>query len=160
MTVRNMYLSGAHSNQQIADAVKLQEKQVRYIITRDSLAAEKKRRALAMIAKQDAQLDQRLQAFNSELAEQAEEISLTALQRAREEAIAPGEFGARNFQSWTGGIANLVKSSRLVRGLDSISGAGSQAASNVSVFLVRGEAVTSEPKNVTTSCESGAALQG
>ena len=152
MKVRNLYLGACLGNIEIGEQVGLTANQVAQIVYRDGLPAIRKRKQAKAIEATDARTDETLEQFNEQLAREAEEISLGALQRAREEVDSPGEFGARNFQSWTGGINNLVKAARTVRGLDAKQAA--DAGSTVNLFIVSGERVQRsearpEPKNVT-----------
>lgn len=156
LKVRNLYLGTNLTHAEISEKTGLPEKSVGHLISRDGLPKHKRRREAKLLANTDARTDATLEAFNEQLAQEAEEISLGALQRAREEVEAPGEFGARNFQSWTGGINNLVKASRAVRGLDSKQ-AQDQGAT-VNLFIVAGERVQhsqkAELKNVTPTIET------
>ena len=149
LKVRNLYLAQSLTAHAIATQCGLNKRQVECIIHRDGLPVLKKRRFEQLAKRTDERATAQLEAFNEQLAEEAEEISLGALKRAREETESAGEFSARNFQSWTGGIANLVKASRMVRGLDS-KGGNADGSTSVSVFLVRGETIDrAAPKNVT-----------
>lgn len=147
LKVRNLYLGQALNNQDIAERTGLTARQVGQMVYRDGLAKQKRRRAEKINAAADTRANAQLEAFNEQLAEEAEEISLGALERARQSVESVGEFAAKDFQSWTGGIRNLVQAARTVRGLDNRN--GQSDTNQVSIYLVRGETLEHTIKNVT-----------
>ena len=144
LKVRNLYLSQALSHEEIAQRTGLRKLQVAKIVFNDRLPAIRRKRLEKIVAAQDARTDSTLQAFNEQLAEEAEEVSLGAIARARAATESGDVSAARDFAAWSNGISSLVKASRAVRGLDARA-SGSESPS-VSVYLVRGESVE---KNVT-----------
>ena len=70
----------------------------------------------------------------------------------RTDATAP-----KDFQAWTGGISNLVKASRAVRGLDRSGLESVGERPSVSVFLVRGEPLNEDLKRVEPVIDVGPA---
>ena len=148
MKVRNLYIGQCLTNIEIGKQVGLTPSQVAAIVYKDGLPTLRKQRQAKVIANTDARTDATLEQFNEQLAREAEEISLGALQRVRETVESPGEFGARDFQSWTGGIRNLVTAARTVRGLDSKQ--AFDQSNTTAIFVVRGETIDkSEPRNVS-----------
>lgn len=152
LKARNLYVGQGLSHQQIADRTGLTAKQVANLVAREKLFAVRQRREKGIESATDTQAHARLEAFNAQLAEEAEEISLGAIARAREEVERGDKDSPRNFQSYTGGILNLVKASRTVRGLDQKGGAQSGESATV-IFIGALERV-----GMTTPKELKAAL--
>jgi len=135
LKVRNLYLSQGLGCKAIAERCGLTPTQVQNLISREKLTAIRKQRENGIIRGSDSRAQNLLEQFNSELAEQAEEISLGALQRARNEIDVFTPESPRNFQSLTGGIANLVKAARSVRGLDAKGGGPRHSDGSTIIFI-------------------------
>lgn len=134
LKARNLYLSQSLPYKEIAHRTGLSAKQVENMVSREKLASIRKNREQGILKATDSRAQAVLAQFNETLAEEAEEISLGAIARARQEVEEYGKDSARNFQSLTGGIANLVKASRMVRGLDA-KGAASAVAGDTVIFV-------------------------
>lgn len=132
LRARNLYLVHGLPYAEISEQVGLTVQQLGALAHREGWTKNKARNRAKMIARADARIDRDIDETNEALARESEEIALKALGKAREEVESGGEFAARNFQSWTGGVSNLVKVQRLTRGLD---GEQQQGATNVSLSL-------------------------
>lgn len=149
LAIRNLYLAQGLAPEAIAAKLKRPVLQVAKIISRDGLPALRREQNRALQARGDEQRAAQLAAFNDELAAGAEEISLGALTRARSAVASKSKFAPRDFQSWTGGIRNLVSAARAVRGLESLGSRGANHGGEgltVAFFLARGEVITAGEK--------------
>lgn len=153
LKVRNLYLSQGLGPQAIAKITGLTEKQAGNIIVREGLAKLRASAKSAIEARSDARTQEQVSEVIEAIARESEEIALSGIARAREATESRSEFAAKDFQSWTGGVRNLVNIARQARGLDSERSAGQGATLNV--FVGRFETVGDKaPKNVTGNAGS------
>jgi hypothetical protein len=134
LQVRNLYVGACLGPSDIAPKVGLTLRQVRRLVATDKLAPIRRRAVSNAIKVTDNTANHLLERFNQEIASQSEEASLGAIVRAREAVASKDKLAARDFQSWTGGIRNLVDVSRRVRGLDAKQPEGS-VTMNLGFFM-------------------------
>ena len=94
------------------------------------------------------------------IASVSEQHAMRGLERVGQALESKGKFAARDFQSWTGGVRNLVTTARELRRPDGPNIPG--AAGSVNIFFVRpqsSEQATppAEPRNVTPGAVSTSA---
>ena len=85
-----------------------------------------------------------MQAFEAEvseaIAQETVDVTLSGVGRAREAVESRSEFAARDFQSWTGGIRNLVQVAKLLREPTADMNGSVQAQLNVFILRVGDQA--------------------
>lgn len=143
LKARNLYLIHGLPHAEIAAQTGLSLQSIRNLAFNEGWTKAKAKRTEAMIRRADARMEAKVEEINEAIASECEEIALNGLKRAKEESESRGEFAARNFQSWTGGVSNLVKVQRLTRGLD---GEQQQGATNVSLSLFCVQASPAAPQ--------------
>jgi predicted transcriptional regulator len=114
--IRSLYVFKGEQPIKIAKQVGLTAAQVSDYISNHGLAKERKANERKITAAHDARASESQLIAAEAIASQAEEIALSGLDRARDAVKRKGKDSAKNFQSWTGGIKNLVGAMKLVRG--------------------------------------------
>ena len=141
--IRNLYLVQCLPYAEIARRVDCPLSTVTRFIERQKLPAIRKENEAKAAARHDAQVRESVDEISEAIASQSEEIALSGLERAREATEDRGEFAAKDFQSWSGGVSNLVKTARAIRGMDR---PGATESINVSLYLCRGETLEAPMK--------------
>ena len=119
LKARNLYLVQSLPYAEIAHQTGLSVQSLSSLAHREGWTKQRRARAAQITNRADARANRELDSINDAIASECEEIALQGLTRAKEESVSKGKFAARNFQSWTGGVSNLVKVQRAARGLDS-----------------------------------------
>lgn len=146
LKVKNLYLYQDASHKEIAKRTGLTESAVGNLIHRERWSQLKKEAARQLEDTHDARAQEAQQSIVEAIGSQAEEITLSGLERAREAVKRKGKDAARDFQSWTGGVRNLVQSIKAIRpGGAAIGGDGSVTNFNLFFAPVSPQA-QSEPK--------------
>lgn len=144
LKVKNLYLYQERGHADIAAQCGLTVKQVSNLIYREGWSKLKEERRRKIEESHDERATQSQLAVVEAIASQAEEIALSGLNRAREAVGQSGPDAAKNFQSWTGGIKNLVGAMKLVRGG---SAAGMESGPTMNLFFMApGKAGPADPK--------------
>ena len=150
--VRNLYLSQSLTHREIAVQVGLEERAVGKLISADGLPALKAKRTAKLVNSSDARTEKQLTEVEHTLADEAEEIALAGLGKARDAVQRSDRDAARDFQAYTGGVKNLVGVAKLIRSIDGVN--TQEHGIGVSVFMLRcGDAKTE--RNVTPSVYDG-----
>lgn len=149
LKVKNLYLFQDAPHERIAKETGLTVKAVGDVIHREGWPKIRRERERKLTEKSDARGEQADLVIVEAIGSQAEEIALSGLERARDAVKRKGKDAAKNFQSWTGGIRNLVSAIKTIRARD-----GSMPDSeprNLNLFFVGlpGAAPMPEPKPVT-----------
>lgn len=144
--IRNLYMVQCLPHKEIARQTGLTERAVQSVVYRLGLAAKRKENEAKTMERHDALTRDGLSEVTDAIAAQAEEYALGGLKRSGEALQDEGEFAARNFQSWTGGVKNLVQVAKLARGATDET---PQGAVMLNLFCVRGETVERIEKSVT-----------
>lgn len=115
LKARNLYLIQGVSHETIAKATGLTVRQSETLASREGWAKLRKDRKQRLLASQDAH-----DATNSNEAIEAigalsEQLAVRGLERVGESVERKGKFAARDFQSWSGGVRNLVGVIRDIR---------------------------------------------
>lgn len=145
---RNMYLTQGLDWKTISAAVGVPPNRLMQLANREGWTAKKRELIARLNARTDARSAAQLDEVSEAIASESEEIALSGLQRARDSLGSGSEFAARDFQSYTGGVRNLVQVARAIR---EPMGAqiGANGAAGLSVFILRvGDAGASTPKGV------------
>ena len=138
LKVRNLYLIHGLSNVDIASQVGLEVKAVGQLVFRKGWTKIRQKKVAEITQRADARMEREVDEINDAIASECEEIALQGLGRAKQAAESQDEFAARNFQSWSGGVSNLVKVQRACRGLDSNVGKDSEGARTVNLSFFVG----------------------
>lgn len=113
--VKNLYFFQEASHERIAIETGLTISAVGGLINREGWAKEKRAREQRLRKAHDA----RSFGVDAELVEaiaaQSEELALSGIAQARKEVESGGDFAARNFQSWSGGVKNFVQVAKALR---------------------------------------------
>lgn len=149
--VRNLYLNQELPYREIAIHAGITEGQVDTVIKGDGLAQLRKRRKLELIAKADARTDAKTSQVAEAIADEGDEIALGSLGKAKECIANGGKDAAKDFQSWTAGLRNVVTVSRLCRGQDQQQQA---TGASVNVFVLRCGDMDSKRKERAVTAES------
>jgi transposase len=114
--------------------------------TRYNWTAERRARMTRLEKSADSRANDENAAFLESMATQAEELAEDGMQLAREHVTSSSEFAARNFQSTTQAVKNLVDVYFRARGIDSKT-TGS-ATVNVQALFVSSAPIAREEKQV------------
>lgn len=135
--IRNLYMVDGMSPAQIGQRVGVKPGVVSGLVRHNGWSVSRKKMESNFSTETLVRAEEKLDEVSRAIANQSEEIALLGLQRARDAAIEHGEYAAKDFQSWTGGIRNLVTVSRACRGLEAAGGGAVNPS--VNFFAVRGE---------------------
>lgn len=140
---RNLYITQALPMREIADKTGLDYSQVRTLVDREGWAKLKTTVKRKLESGLDAHATEHVTEMTEAIANESEEIALSGLQRARQAVESQETYAAKDFQSWTGGLRNLVQVARELRGFDNEQSRGPGATLNV--FVGRFETVSDKP---------------
>jgi hypothetical protein len=143
LKARNLYLTQGLSFKEIGEKTGLDASQIRSLVDREGWPRLKSGAKSKITAKHDARASEMVSEVVEAMASESEEIALSGLQRARQAVESQEAYAAKDFQSWTGGLRNLVQVARELRGFDSEQSRGSGATLNV--FVGRFETVSDKP---------------
>lgn len=161
LKARNLYLVQGLGHKEIASQTGLTEEGSQQLASREGWVALRRERKKHLLAAQDA----RLEAAHSEVLDAIADVSaqhaVQGLDRVGKALESKGKFAARDFQSWTGGVKNLVSIMREIKAPQNDS-PGSGATLNMFILRVGDqakpanaaqEAIEAAPKeiNVTAS---------
>lgn len=142
LKVRNLYLYQGLGHKEIAAKVGLTTRQCQTLVQRHKLTDLKRSINGKAVQAHNARVDADVAEIVDAVASESEEIALAGLQRAREATTSASEYAAKDFQSWTGGVRNLVNVARQARGLDT---ERSAQGTTLNVFVGRFETVSDKP---------------
>lgn len=149
LKVKNLYLIQHASHAEIAKQTKLTLPAVAGLIHREGWPALKKKQAEFAEISSDTHMSETAAQVVAAVTDQCTEIALSGLNRCRDAVSAKGKDAAKNFQSWTGGVRNLVSAIKTLQA----QGPGEAGGNTMNVFLIRaGDALPekpAEPKQVT-----------
>lgn len=134
LKAKNMYLFQDATHEQIAKETGLTRDASENLAYREGWVKIRRERASILEKKADARAEQADLAIVEAIGSQAEEIALSGLERARDAVKRKGKDAAKNFQSWTGGIRNLVSAIKTIRARDGAS--VEQGPVNFNLFFV------------------------
>ena len=155
LKARNLYLIQCLPYAEIAEKTGLSVSSVGQLAFREGWTKLRKQRASELTTKADARANRDIDAINDAIASECEEIALKGLDRAKKASESDDEFAARNFQSWTGGVSNLVKVQRAARGLDSRETGAPGNGNSLQLFFLNAQPTqiaTRTEKPVTEIC--------
>lgn len=136
LKAKNLYLQANATHAEISKACGISLSSTAQLISREGWPALRRRMALKVEQAATARTEQVMTEATQAIADSAEEVALSGLNRARTAVASTGKFAARDFQSWTGGARNLVQIARQCRGLDGNGTSGAeQPQINLNVFV-------------------------
>lgn len=142
LKVKNLKVVQCLSDKEIARQTGLTLGQVRGIVDRNRWTNDKREKTRKIMDGHAARMEAQVAEIVEAVASESEEIALAGLQRAREATTSASEYAAKDFQSWTGGVRNLVNVARQARGLDT---ERSAQGTTLNVFVGRFETVSDKP---------------
>lgn len=148
LKAKNLYLYRDATHQQIAKETGLTVGASEMLAHREGWVKLKRDRQKELESKSDTRAEKADLVIVEAIGSQAEEIALSGLERARDAVKRKGKDAAKNFQSWTGGIRNLVSAIKTIRARD---GSGTDQPQSIAFnlfFTGRADAVKAEPKTV------------
>lgn len=149
MKARNLYLIQGLSHEDVAKRTGLTADQSRTLAQRNGWTKQRQERKRILVAKQDARAESQISEALEAIADVSEQHAVQGLDRVGKALESKGKFAARDFQSWTGGVRNLVQTAKMCREIGpSANGVGSTVNVFVGAFPRAGDAV-SEAKQVT-----------
>lgn len=149
LKARNLYLMQGMSHEVIAKATGLTVRQSETLASREGWAKLRKGRKLRLLASQDARASAQITEALEAIADVSEQHAVQGLDRVGQALESKGKFAARDFQSWTGGVRNLVQTAKICREVGAGDGsAGAQINVFVGAFPRAGDAAR-EAKQVT-----------
>lgn len=149
--VRNLYLYQDLPYRDIAQQCGITEQQVGKVVIAEGLSGMRRKRKQDLIRKSDARTQDEADEVAQAIAAQGDEISLGALEKAKNCIEVGGEYAAKDFQAWTAGLRNVVTVSRLCRGQDQQQQA---TGASVNVFVLRCGDMDSKRKERAVTAES------
>lgn len=155
LKAKNLYLYQDASHQRIAKETGLSVDASESLAVREGWVEQRRARAKKLEEKSDARSEQADLAIVEAIGSQAEEIALSGLDRARDAVKRKGKDAAKNFQSWTGGIRNLVSAIKTIRAHDGGS-LGNSESPTLNFFFVRASdqaPQTAQPDAKTEDCK-------
>jgi hypothetical protein len=142
LKARNLYLVQGLGHSEIAQACGITQQASYKLVSREGWAALRKGQKRDLLAKQDARMHETQSEALDAIADVSSQHALQGLDRVGEALSDSGEFAARNFQSWTGGVKNLVSIMRDIRAPQSEAPEGAR----LNVFVLRvGDQVQAKP---------------
>jgi len=149
LKAKNLYVYRDATHQQIAKETGLTVGASEMLAHREGWPKLKREREKAIESRSDARAEEGNLAIVEAVAGQAEEIVLSGLDRARDAVKRKGKDAAKNFQSWTGGIRNLVSAIKTIRAKDgSLPDSGPTSFNLFFVGVAAPSAAQAEPKSV------------
>lgn len=147
LRVKNLYIIGGKSHHEIAADTGMTPGAIATLCSRNGWTGEKRKREAQMVKKSDARIESQMSEAVEAISSEAQEIALSGLERARDAVKRKGKDAAKNFQSWTGGVRNLVQVIRAIENPGSGDAQPSGPAINF-FFAPAAPAAASEPKRV------------
>lgn len=167
LKARNLYLVQGLSHAEIAQACGITTQASYKLASREGWASLKKGQKQNLLAKQDARMEETHGEVLDAIADVSAQHAVQGLDRVGKALESKGKFAARDFQSWTGGVKNLVSIMREIKAPQN-DAPGSGATLNMFILRVGDqakpanaaqEAMEAAPKeiNVTASAVQDAA---
>lgn len=163
LKARNLYLVQGATHEVIAKETGMTIRQSESLAARQGWTKARKAKERSLVATQDARAEGQISEALDAIASVSEQHAVQGLNRVAKALESKGKFAARDFQSWTGGVRNLVQTAKMCR--ETGDGAnGVAGGANLNVFILRvGEQVqakgTSDPvaeaKDVTPNGVGG-----
>lgn len=155
LKARSLYLIHGLPYREIAAQTGLTPQSVRSIACREGWTQSKAATKAALIARADTHARETIDEVSAAIAADCDEIALSATGKAKTTLAREDEDAARDFQSITGGLRNVVQVARMCRGLDAKDGERGGTTNIFAVgsinFAVRADSIRAkdEPVNVT-----------
>jgi len=143
LKARNLYLVQGLGHREIARQTGLTLQACQKLASREKWTALRRDQKLSLLAKQDASMSEKCSETLEAIASVSEQHAMRGLERVGEALESKGEFAARDFQSYTGGVKNLVSIMREIRAPQE--NTPSNAGLNVFVIRVSDEQVQQAP---------------
>jgi hypothetical protein len=133
---RNMYLVQGLDYKSISESTGLDIRCLYNLAKREGWTERRKEQRLKLETTTDARIKAFEDQVSEAIAQETVDVTLSGVGRAREAVESRGEFAARDFQSWTGGIRNLVQVAKLLREPSANMDGSVQAQLNVFILRV------------------------
>lgn len=154
LKVKNLYLVRELKYELISKETGLTPKQIGNLIHREGWCDFKKERDRILEKAHDERASIAQTVIVEAIASQGEELALSGIDRAREAVKSRGKDAAKNFQSWTAAIKNIVGAVKTVRGSDIDANERGNVTANLFFLQMPAEQKPSEPKSVTQENEA------
>ncbi len=155
LKARNLYLVQGLGHKEIGAQIGISEHASQQLAFREGWTELRKKSKRDLLSKQDARMAAAQSEALDAIASVSEQHAIKGLERVGEALEARGEFAARDFQSFTSGVKNLVSIMREIRTPDAQQTPGS---SQLNVFVMRvGDVVKPTERNVTPNTQSSVA---
>lgn len=115
LKARNLYLVQGLTHKEIASQTGLSLLASQQLASRNGWTELRRKSKERILAKQDAKLEEQSKEALDAIASVSEQHAVRGLERVGEALESYGDFSARDFQSWTGGVKNLVSIMREIR---------------------------------------------
>lgn len=115
LKARNLYLIQNASHKEIAEQTGLTKHACEQLAYREGWVEVRREKTKRMVEKHDARMANAASEVLDSVVGGCEELAVSGLNRVRESLDDKSDFAARNFQSWTGGVKNLVSIMREIR---------------------------------------------
>lgn len=115
LKARNLYLIQGLSHQEIAAQTGLTRQSSEALAHREGWVKVKRERTKRLVEKYDSRVEAAGNEAIDAIADVSTQLSMEGLGRVSEALQDRSQFAARDFQSWTGGVKNLVSIMREIR---------------------------------------------
>ncbi len=145
LKIKNLYLYQGATYAQIAEATGATDQAIRNLIHKSGWSVERKAQLQRLEKTHDASALSESLASAEAIGSQCTELTLTSLNRTREALQSRDPDAARNFQSWTAGVRNLVSAIKTLQA----GGAADNGNTQINLFMIRAGDAMGEVKQVT-----------
>jgi len=157
LKARNLYLVQGLGHKEIAAQCGLTYEGSQQMASREGWVALRKDRKRHLLKQQDSRMEEAHSEVLDAIADVSAQHAMQGLNRVGDALEDRSEFAARNFQSWTGGVKNLVSIMREIRQPDQQ--APDKAQLNVFVLRVGDAVAPVAERNVTPNTQASKAGQ-
>lgn len=133
LKARSLYLVQGLSHQEIANQTGLTKEASEKLASREGWTAAKSRLKQQLLRKHDTRMSEQLDSVMESIVSVSEQHAMRGLERVGNALERDDDFAARDFQSYTSGVKNLVG---VIRDIRQPAATAVSSSTNVQVFVV------------------------